>query len=73
MRCPSCGAEFDAPHRYCGQCGTPLEPSETASHRWPLIILMTLILIGLLAWFAIPKTHAEPARYSTSAFQEQSL
>ena len=73
MRCPACGAEYDAPHRYCGQCGTLLEPGETGSHRWPLIILATLALLGLLAWFAVPKIHTEPARYSTSVFQEQAL
>ena len=73
MRCPSCGAEFDAPHRYCGKCGTLLEPGEAASHRWPLIILMTLVLLGLLAWFAIPRTHTEPVRYSTSVSQGQAV
>ena len=73
MRCPSCGAEYDAPHRYCGKCGVLLEPGETGSHRWPLIILMTLALAGLLLWFAIPRSHTEPVQYNTVAFQEQSL
>ena len=73
MRCPGCGAEYDAPHRYCGKCGQMLVPGETGSHRWPLIILTTLVLLGLLAWFALPRVHTEPVQYSPPAFQEQSV
>lgn len=73
MRCPNCSAQYDAPHRYCGKCGTPLEPGEAGSHRWPLIILAALALAGLLLWFALPRSQPEPVRYSTSVFQEQSL
>ena len=68
MRCPSCGAEYDAPHRYCGKCGTPLEPGETGSHRWPLIILAALALTGLLLWFAMPHAHSEPIEYAPDSF-----
>ena len=72
MKCPNCGAEYGAPHRYCGRCGTMLDPVETGSHRWPLIILMALALTGLLLWFAIPRAHPDPVPYS-AACQEQSL
>lgn len=73
MKCPACGAEYDAPHRYCGNCGAMLEPEQTGSHRWPLIILATLALAGLLLWFAIPRTHAEPVQPALPTSYEQSF
>ena len=73
MKCPACGAEYDAPHCYCGNCGTMLQPGETGSHRWPLIILATLALAGLLLWFAIPRTHAEPVQPALPTSYEQSF
>ena len=61
MICPNCGAVYDAPHRFCGQCGTPLEyeTEQKGSHRVPLIILASLILVGLILFFAIPRRSAE--------------
>ena len=61
MKCPNCGAVYDAPHRFCGQCGTPLEyeTEQKGSHRVPLIILASLILVGLILFFAIPRRSAE--------------
>ena len=61
MKCPNCGAEYDAPHRFCGQCGTPLEyeTEQKGSHRVPLIILMSMILVGLILFFAIPRQSVE--------------
>ena len=61
MKCPSCGAVYEAPHRFCGLCGTPLEyeTEQKGSHRVPLIILMALILVGLILFFAIPRQSAE--------------
>ena len=73
MKCPNCGGQYDAPHRYCGKCGSLLEPEETGSHRWPLIILMALALAGLLLWFAMPRTYSEPVPYTTAVMVEQSL
>ena len=61
MKCPSCGAVYDAPHRFCGLCGTPLEyeTEQKGSHRVPLIILASLILVGLILFFAIPRQSTE--------------
>ena len=33
MKCPNCGALYDDTHRFCGQCGTPLEYEKKGTHR----------------------------------------
>ena len=62
MNCPNCGAIFDAPHRFCGQCGTPLEyePEKKGTHRVPLLILLGLSLLGIALFFLFPKETVAP-------------
>lgn len=54
MKCPNCGAEYNAPFRFCSCCGTPLEFDRKGTHRVPLLILLGLSLLGLILFFAVP-------------------
>ena len=61
MKCPHCGAAYDDPHRFCGQCGTPLEYEieKMGTHRVPLLILLGLSLLGIALFFIFPGETVE--------------
>ena len=65
MNCPNCGAVYEGPHRFCGQCGTPLEYEKKGTHWVPLLILLSLSLLGLALFFIFPNTPAPAASWFT--------
>lgn len=50
MKCPKCGQICRNNRDVCALCGTPLKQKK--GHGWliAIIVLLTLILVGLLAW-----------------------
>ena len=70
MNCPNCGAIFDGSHRFCGQCGTPLEnkPEKKGTHRVPLLILLGLSVLGIALFFLFPKETVAPPESDTPWF-----
>lgn len=72
MKCPNCGAVYDDNCRFCGACGTALEPEKKGTHRVPVLILIGLTVLGLCVYFAATPpapeaTPTEPA-YDTPWF-----
>src|SRR5699024_8908173 len=58
--CSNCGAEIKPGQRVCTQCGTPIQQRAThqsPNHKskWPLFIIIAVILVIIIALFAAYK------------------
>lgn len=75
MKCPSCGCVFDDGCRFCGACGTPLEYEKKGTHRFPILILIVLSIVGSCVFFATGSADApaEPYRDSQYTLEDGTL